>query len=124
LGKVLGVIVMPPPPPEAAKIAVTVSAALIVTVQLRVFVGVQSVLKPANVEFVPGAAVSVTWLLPVKVAVQLVAQAVIPAGELLTAPVPEPVVVTVSAAAPVPVRLIVCVLPGVGPLSEIVIVPV
>jgi hypothetical protein len=50
----------PPPPPVAVKVAVTDSAALIVTVQLREFVGVQFVLKPANVEFVPGAAVSVT----------------------------------------------------------------
>jgi hypothetical protein len=88
LGKVFGLIVNPPPPPpELVKAAVTVSAALIVTEQVRAPVDAQFV-KPENVKFVPGAAVSMTELLPVKLAVQVVAQAVIPAGELLTLPVP------------------------------------
>src|SRR5271156_3922982 len=121
LGKVLGAIVNPPPPPPVGvKVAVTVSAALIVTVQVSAPVGRQFVLKAPNVKFVPGAAVSATWLLPAKVAVQLVVQAVIPAGELVTLPVP--VTVTVSAAAPVPETLIVWVVTGA--LSVIVIVPV
>jgi hypothetical protein len=75
------------PPPELVKAAVTVSAALIVTEQVRAPVDAQFV-KPENVKFVPGAAVSMTELLPVKLAVQVVAQAVIPAGELVTLPVP------------------------------------
>src|SRR5208283_4312861 len=105
--------------------AVTVSAALIVTVQVGGVVcglaGMQFALKFANVEPVPAVAVSTTALLPAKVAVQVVGQ-LIPAGELVT--VPAPLAVTVSAAAPVPERLIVCVLPAVGALSAIVTVPV
>jgi len=106
-------------------VAVTVSAALIVTVQLGGVVGglasVQFGLKLLNVEPVPAAAVSTTALLPANVAEQVVGQ-LIPAGELVT--VPEPLAVTVRAAAPMPERSIVCLLPEVGPLSEIVIVPV
>jgi len=78
-------------------------------------------LKLVNVEPVPATAVSTTLLLPAKVAVQVVGQ-VIPAGALVT--VPEPLTVTVSPAAPMPERFTVCVLPAVGPLSVIVIVPV
>ena len=61
-GNVAGRIVRPPPPPpEDVKVAVTVSAALIVTVQLdTVLFGTQFVLKPPNVKFAPGTAVSVT----------------------------------------------------------------
>jgi hypothetical protein len=92
-------------------------------VQLEAFVGVQFVLNPENVEVAFGAAVSVTWLLPAKVAVQDVGQ-LIPAGVLVTVPAPEPAAVTVSAAAPVPVTLTVWVLFAAGPLLVIVIVPV
>jgi hypothetical protein len=83
--------------------------------------GAQFELKLVKVAPEPAVAVSTTWLLPAKVAVQVVGQ-LIPAGELVT--VPEPLVVTDSAAAPIPVRSILWVLSGVGPLSEIVMVPV
>src|SRR5271167_2986861 len=73
-------------------VAVTVSSALMVTVHVRAAVGAQLVVKLA-----PGAAVSITWLLPAKVAVQVPGQ-VIPAGALVTVPVP--VEVTVKDAAP------------------------
>ena len=113
------------PVAEVLNVAVTVSAALIVTLQVGGFVcglaGVQFALKFAKVEPVPAVAVSTTALLPANVAVQVVGQ-LIPAGELVTVPVPF--VVTVSAAAPVPERLIICVLPAVGASSEIVTVPV
>jgi hypothetical protein len=106
-------------------VAVTVSAALIVTVQLGGFVcglaGVQFALKFANVEPVPAFAVNTTALFTANVAVHVVGQ-LIPAGALVT--VPEPLTVTVKPAAPVPERLTVCVLPAVGALSEIVTVPV
>jgi hypothetical protein len=105
-------------------VAVTVSAALIVTVQVGGFVcglaGVQFALKLANVEPAPAVAVNTTALLPANVAAQVVGQ-LIPAGALVT--VPTPLAVTVKAAAPVPERLTVCVLPAVGALSEIVTVP-
>ena len=78
-------------------------------------------LKLVNVEPVPAAAVSTTLLFPANVAVQVEGQ-VIPAGALVT--VPEPLTVTVSPAAPMPERFTVCVLPAVGPLSVMVIVPV
>jgi len=107
------------------KVAVTVSDALIVTVQVGGFVwgfaGEQLSLKPVNAEPEPSTAVSTTWLFPAKVAEQVVGQ-LIPAGELVT--VPLPVVVTVRVVAPIPERFIVCTLPEVGPLSVIVIVPV
>jgi len=107
------------------KVAVTVSDALIVTVQVGGFVwgfaGEQLSLKLVNAEPEPATAVSTTWLLPAKVAEHVVGQ-LIPAGELVT--VPLPVVVTVRDVAPIPDKLIVCTLPEVGPLSEIVIVPV
>jgi hypothetical protein len=83
--------------------------------------GTQFELKLAKVEFVPAIAVSTTWLLPANVPEQVVGQ-LIPVGELVT--VPDPLIVTVRPAAPMPERSMVCLLPGVGPLSEIVIVPV
>jgi hypothetical protein len=85
--------------------------------------GTQFVLKLVKVEPAAAVAVSITALLPANVAEQVVGQ-LIPAGELATVPVPEPLTVTARAAAPMPERLTVCVLPAVGPLSEIVIVPV
>src|SRR5271167_4249658 len=85
-------------------VAVTVSSALMVTVHVRAAVGAQLVLKLAKVKLAPGAAVSITWLLPAKVAVQV-------PGE-----------VTVKDAAPMPERAIACVA-GFA-LSVTVIVPV
>ncbi len=106
-------------------VAVTVLDALIATVQVGGFVcglgGVQFELKLVNVEPLPATAVSTTLLLPANVAVQAEGQ-VIPAGALVT--VPEPLTVTVNPAAPIPERFTVCMLPAVGPLSVIVIVPV
>ena len=100
-------------------VAVTVSSALMVTVHVRAAVGAQLVLKLAKVKLAPAAAVSITWLLPAKVAVQVPGQ-VIPAGALVTVPVP--VEVTVKDAAPMPERAIACVA-GFA-LSVTVIVPV
>jgi hypothetical protein len=108
-------------------VAVTVSSALIVTVQLGGVVcglaGMQFPLKLVNADPVPAVAVSTTALLPANVAVQVEGQA-IPAGALETVPVPAPLAVIVNPAAPIPERLTVCVLPAVGASSEIVIVPV
>ena len=105
-------------------VAVTVSAALIVTVQVGGLVcglaRVQGALKLVNVAPVLAVAVSTTALLPANVAEQVVGQ-LIPAGALVT--VPEPLTVTVNAAAPMPERVIVCTLPAFGALSVIVIVP-
>jgi hypothetical protein len=107
------------------KVAVTVSDALIVTVQVGGFVcgfaGEQLSLKLVNAEPEPATAVSTTGLFPAKTAEQVVGQ-LIPAGELVT--VPDPLTATVRAAPPAPDRLIVCILPAVGPLSVTVIVPV
>jgi len=86
-------------------------------------VGTQFELKLVKVEPAPAVAVSTTWPFPANVPVQVVGQ-LIPAGALVTVPVPVPLAVTVNAAAPIPERAIFCVLPGVGALSEIVIVPV
>jgi hypothetical protein len=106
-------------------VAVTVSAALIATVQVGGAVcglaGLQGALKLVNVEPVLAVAVSTTALLPANVAEQVVGQ-LIPAGALVT--VPEPLIVTVNAAAPMPERVIVCTLPAVGASSVIVTVPV
>jgi hypothetical protein len=85
--------------------------------------GTQFALKLAKVEPTPAVAVSTTVLLPPNVPVQVVGQ-LIPAGALATVPVPEPLSVTVTAAAPMPDRVTVCTLPAVGASSEIVIVPV
>ena len=123
---VVGVIVIVPAV-AVLNVAVTVSAALMVTVQLGGVVcglaGVQFPLKLVNVEPVFAVAVSTTALLPANVPVQVDGQ-VIPAGELLTVPEPVPLVVTVRAAAPIPERVTVCMLPAVGASSEIVNVPV
>jgi hypothetical protein len=123
-GNGVGVIVIVPGA-VVLNVAVTVSAALIVTVQVGGVVcglgGVQLEPKPVKVEPADAVAVSTTALLPANVAVQVVGQ-LIPAGALVT--VPEPLVETVRAAAPVPVRSIFWVLPLVGLSSEMVTVPV
>jgi hypothetical protein len=123
---VVGAIVIVPAG-AVPNVAVTVSSALSVTVQLGGVVcglaGVQFPLKLVNVEPVAAVAVSTTALLPANVPVQVEGQ-VIPAGELVTVPVPEPLAATVSPAAPMPDRVTVCSLPAVGASSEIVTVPV
>ena len=75
------------------KVAVTVVAAESVTVQLPV-PEQPPPLQPVKVEPAAGAAVSVTAVPLVKLAAQVAPQ-VIPAGELLTVPLPVPAGVTV-----------------------------
>ena len=55
---------------------------------------VQAPLQPANAEFMEGIAVSVTMVPPAKFAMQVVGQ-LIPAGMLVTVPLPVPVSATV-----------------------------
>ena len=74
-------------------VAVTDLAALIVTEQLPV--PVQAPLQPAKVEPAAAVAVRVTTVPLVKFAVHVLGQ-LIPAGLLLTVPVPVPASVTVS----------------------------
>jgi hypothetical protein len=76
------------------KVAVTDSAA--VTVTLQVVVPVHAPLQPAKVLFVPGISLSVTWVFCRKLAEHVVGQ-LIPAGLLVTVPVPVPASVTVTA---------------------------
>jgi hypothetical protein len=83
-----------------AKVVVTAKAAVpIVAVHVGGFVcgfaGTQFALKLVNVELPVGVAVSTTWLPLVKLAAQVVGQ-LIPAGLLITVPVPVPASVTVS----------------------------
>src|SRR5437016_6613702 len=77
-----------------AKVAVTACAALIVTLQAPV--PVQLPLQPVKVEPAAGAAVKVTAVPLVNEAEQVAPQE-IPAGELVTVPLPAPDLVTVSA---------------------------
>src|SRR4030095_2026552 len=77
-----------------AKIAVTARAALIVTLQAPV--PVQAPLQPAKVEPVAGAAVRLTAAPLVNEAEQVAPQEM-PAGVLVTVPLPVPDLVTVSA---------------------------
>src|SRR5206468_11795503 len=77
-----------------AKVAVTVVAALIVTVQVPVPVQLPP-LQPEKVEPAAGAAVKVTELPLAYAAAQVVPQAM-PAGALVTVPLPTPAVLTVS----------------------------
>jgi hypothetical protein len=77
-----------------AKIAVTACAALIVTLQAPV--PVQAPLQPAKVEPVAGAAVRLTAVPLVNEAEQVAPQEM-PAGVLVTVPLPVPDLVTVSA---------------------------
>jgi len=75
----------------SANVAVTLWAALIVTVQVPV--PVQPPLQPVNVEPVAGVAVSVTAV-PLANAVEQVAPHEMPVGELVTVPLPVPAFVT------------------------------
>jgi len=75
-------------------VAVTARAALIVTLQAPV--PVQAPLQPENVEPVAGAAVRVTAVPLVNDAEQVLPQEM-PAGVLVTVPLPVPALVTVSA---------------------------
>src|SRR5438552_12579785 len=75
------------------KVAVTVVAALRVTVQVPVPEQPPPV-QPVKVEPATGVAVSVTAVPPAKLAEQVAAQ-LIPAGELVTVPLPVPAGVTV-----------------------------
>src|SRR5205807_9667721 len=79
-----------------AKVAMTARAALIVTLQVPV--PVQLPLQPVKVAPAAGAAVRVTTV-PVVRAVEQVAPQEIPAGELVTVPLPAPALVTVRAGA-------------------------
>src|SRR5437899_10582162 len=84
-GKVMGTL--------TEKFAVTARAALIVTVQAPV--PVQLPLQPLKVEPAAGAAVKVT-MVPMANAAEQVAPQEMPAGVLVTVPLPTPVFVTVS----------------------------
>ena len=77
-----------------AKVAVTARTALIVTVQ--VLVPVQAPLQPVKIDPAAGAAVSVTTV-PVVKEVEQVAPQEMPAGALVTVPLPLPDLVTLSA---------------------------
>ena len=74
---------------------VAVTAALPVKVTLQVLVPVQAPDQPANVELLFGAAVSVTMVPLVKLALHIAPQ-LIPAGLLMIVPVPVPALWTVS----------------------------
>ena len=76
------------------KVAVTVVAAETVTVQAQVPVQPPP-LQPLKVEPLAGVAVRVTVLPLVKLTEHVVPQ-VIPAGELVTVPLPTPALLTVS----------------------------
>jgi hypothetical protein len=82
-----------PPVPVVLNVAVTARAAVIDSVQV---VPAQAPLKPANVEPLVAAAVSVTDVPLAKFALQVVPQ-LIPAGVDVTVPAPVPAFVTLSA---------------------------
>jgi hypothetical protein len=86
----------------ALNVAVTLAAAARVRVQ--VLVPVQAPLQPAKALFVPGAALRVTPVFCGKLAEQVVGQ-LIPAGLLVTVPVPTRVTVNPSPALNVGVTL-------------------
>jgi len=79
---------------DALNVAVTASAALIVTTHEAV--PVHAPLQPANAEPVEAVGVSVTCVPAAKFAAQVVGQ-LIPVGALVTVPAPDPASVTVSA---------------------------
>jgi hypothetical protein len=74
---------------------VAVTAAFPVKVTLQVLVPVQAPDQPANVELLFGAAVSVSMVPLVKLALQVAPQ-LIPAGLLVIVPAPVPALWTVS----------------------------
>ena len=78
--------------PVAKKLAVTVFAALIVTMQVEA-VPLHAPPQPENELPEPGAAVNVTLVPLVKLALHVVPQ-LMPAGLLVTVPVPDLVTVT------------------------------
>jgi hypothetical protein len=86
----------------AVKVAVTARAALIVTAQLPV--PVQAPLQPAKVEPVAGVSAKVTLVPLAKLALQLPGQ-LMPAGVLVTVPLPVPAAVTVRGNVAVAVQL-------------------
>ena len=101
-------VIVPAPVPElwtvswkevggggALAVKVAVTAALPVKVTLHAPVPVQAPDQPANVEVAFGAAVSVTIVPLVKLALHVVPQ-LIPAGLLVTFPAPVPALWTVS----------------------------
>jgi len=88
---VLGV--MPLTPAALVKVAVTVCGAF--TVTLQVPVPVQLPLQPLKDEPAAGVAVSVTPV-PLANAAEHVTPQLMPAGELVTVPVPAPAVLTLS----------------------------
>lgn len=91
--RLVGVSVTAGPPLEL-NVAVTALAALMVTEQVPV--PEQAPVHPVNVEPVPAAAVKVTTVPLLKLALQVPGQ-LMPAGLLLTVPLPVPASVTVSA---------------------------
>src|SRR5918996_1307671 len=86
----------------AAKVALTLTFAFGVTVQVAV--PVQAPLQPENVDPLAGAAVSVTGA-PVGNRPEHVVPQLIPAGLLFTVPLPVRVTVTVAVEAPAPLPL-------------------
>jgi hypothetical protein len=78
----------------ALKVAVTDSAA--VTVTLHVAAPVHAPDQPVKVLLAVGTSLSVTWVFCAKLAKHVVGQ-LIPAGVLVTVPVPFPASVTVTA---------------------------
>src|SRR5215471_21045149 len=95
-----GWIVQPPPPPPPPcacwilKVAVTLRACVMLTVQGPVPLH-PSPLHPANVVPLAAAAVNVTLVPASKAALHAVGQ-LIPAGLLVTVPLPVPATLTVS----------------------------
>ena len=77
----------------AVNVAPTVAAAFMVT--LQVDVPLQAPVQPAKVELAAGVGVSVTAVPAAKLAMHVVPQ-LMPAGVLVTLPVPVPEAVTVS----------------------------
>ena len=91
-----------PPPPLVLNVAVTLRAAVIDSVHPAV--PVQLPPQPANVEPLAAVAVSVTFVLLAKLAVQLLPQ-LMPDGDEVTVPLPVPALVTASEKLDVPLNV-------------------